>query len=107
MQADFNLKDRYLLPCPVCHGAGCIDCTGKGQIPVYVIETGHPLTRCRVFGHKLIGSIERATEARELPLIVWCLRPLCTWRRIQTDVPEAYGMEALYDAEPGPPEEEP
>ena len=97
---DFNLKDRYLLRCPSCHGAGCMECRGNGQIPVYIIETGSSLTRCRLFGHKLIGSIERAKDAKELPLIVWCLRTKCTWRRIQTDVPEAYGMQERYDALP-------
>jgi hypothetical protein len=53
-----------------------------------------------LFGHKIIGSIDQAKDAKELPLIAWCLRTKCTWRRIQTDVPEAYGMEERYDAPP-------
>lgn len=83
--------ERYTLSCSHCHGEGCSACRG-GEIPVYVIETGGVPIRCSWRGHKYIGDPNHVANEQQLPRVCWCQR--CSWRRIQTDVPEAYPVRA-------------
>jgi hypothetical protein len=91
MAEEYELRDRYTIPCAHCHGEGCQACRG-GEVPVYVIETGVAKLRCSVLGHNQIGAADHVENEGQLPRICWCMR--CTWRRVQTDVPEAYQVVA-------------
>lgn len=90
-QEAYALRDRYTVTCARCHGDGCAECRG-GEVPVYVIETGSPKLVCSMVGHKKFGEPGHVERVSQLPRVCWCHR--CTWRRVQTDVPEAYEVVA-------------
>jgi hypothetical protein len=91
MADGYELRDRYTIRCARCHGEGCTECRG-GEISVYVIESGHIGFRCSMLGHNKLGTTDHVERSNQLPRICWCLR--CTWRNVQTDVPEAYAVVA-------------
>jgi hypothetical protein len=92
----YEILDRYELTCPACQGDGCVNCR-NGFIPVYTLVIGHAGVRCAISGHhKTLGKAFRATNARDLPHVAWCLR--CSWQQVHTDVPEAYDLEAEHTA---------
>jgi hypothetical protein len=87
MAEEYELRERYTIPCVQCHGEGCRECRG-GEVPVYVIEAGAAKLRCSVLGHRYFGCPGHVQHEKQLPSVCWCSR--CSWRRVQTDVPEAY-----------------
>ena len=90
MDGTYEEVGSYRLPCATCSGAGCVACDHTGQVKVYILESGTPAWRCEVWHHKYIGSSKKADSVAQLPMVTWCQRQRCSWRRVQTDVPEAY-----------------